>query len=196
MTFLFDIGNVLLAFDFLPALNSLKGDKSHSEVFEKILQAKDDFESGKLSTAQYLPMIRKWLDFSGSDNEIISAWNSVFTEITQTFQLAEHLRDQGHRLILFSNINPIHARFCTEKYRLLEKFDRAVFSFEIGAIKPEDAFFTRAFDTFSIIPENTIYIDDLPKNVEVGKRHGLNAFCYDFHKHHELLDWLKQQNID
>ena len=193
MTFLFDIGNVLLAFDFLPALNSLKGKNPDPQAVEKIISEKDAFEAGDTPLDEYLILFRKLLDFHGSDDELFAAWNSIFTKIPETFELAESLRAKGHRLILFSNINPIHAPFCVKKYNLLEKFDHAVFSYEIGAIKPTDEFFMRAFEKFNIIPEETIYIDDLPENIAAGKRHGLRSFCYDYRKHKDLVSWLNTQ---
>ena len=195
MTFLFDIGNVLLAFDFLPALNSLKGPNAHPDAIEKIIALKDDFESGETSLDEYIKILRILLDFHGTDEEIFVAWNSIFTEIPHTFQLASLLKSRGHRLILFSNINPIHAPYCLEKHQLLEKFHHAVFSYEIGAIKPHDAFFTRAFEKYQIDPNDTIYIDDLPDNIAAGKRHGLLSFCYDYHRHDKLIDWLENLNI-
>lgn len=195
MTFLFDIGNVLLAFDFLPALNSLKGENHHPNAVEKILAAKDNFESGETSLKDYIILIRRLLDFDGNEAELFAAWNSIFTQIPETFQLAHDLRSQGHRLILFSNINPIHAPHCIAEHKLLERFDHAVFSYEIGAVKPHDDFFTRAFEKFQIVPEETIYIDDLPENIAAGKRYGLNSFCYDYRQHGDLLQWLETQNI-
>ncbi len=195
MTFLFDIGNVLLAFDFQPALNSLKGPNAQPDAIEKIIALKDDFESGETSLEDYILLLRDLLDFHGSESDIFNAWNSIFTEIPQTFELASKLKSEGHRLILFSNINPIHAPHCIRQYQLLDKFHHAVFSYEIGAIKPHDAFFTRAFETFNIIPEETIYIDDLPANIATGNRLGLRSFCYDYRRHEDLLNWLETQAI-
>lgn len=195
MTFLFDIGNVLLSFDFLPALNSLKGKNPQPNAVEKLIAAKDDFESGETPLEDYVVFCRELLDFKGSDAQLFAAWNSIFTAIPETFLLAENLKSQGHRLILFSNINPIHAPYCLEKHKLLERFDHAVFSYEIGAIKPHDEFFTRAFEKYEIVPDETIYIDDLPDNIETGKRHGLRSFCYDYRRHDDLLKWLETHGI-
>jgi len=193
MTFLFDIGNVLLKFDFVPALNSLKGAKAETNAIEKVIHAKDNFEAGKTSVKDFIQLLRKLLDFQGREDEIFAAWNSIFTLLPDTFSLAKKLSEQGHRLILFSNINPIHAQFCVDEYNLLDLFDHAVFSYEIGAIKPTDSFFVRSFEKFQIIPEDTIYIDDLPENIASGKRHGLRSFCYNYLQHDELLEWLDKE---
>jgi len=193
MTYLFDIGNVLLSFDFEPALHSLMGEKSAPDAYDKLMVEKDVFESGLMTAEDYILFARKLLDYSGSDSNFIETWNSIFTKIPATFELAKTLKKQGHRLILFSNISPIHARHCLEEYQLMEIFDEAVLSYQVNAIKPHNDFFRRAFKKFKIIPEETIYIDDLAENIATGIEHGLKSFCYDYRKHHELLAWLDNQ---
>ncbi|GAA5496316.1 alpha-D-glucose 1-phosphate phosphatase YihX [Rubritalea halochordaticola] len=191
MTYLFDIGNVLLSFDFQPALKALAGPSPDPQAIQKILEAKDDFESGKIPANEYIQWATQLLDSSASQEEFMTAWNSIFTPIPGTWDLAAELKEQGHRLILYSNINPIHAPYCLETYSVFEHFDHAVFSHEIGAIKPHDDFFLRSFDKFNIIPEETIYIDDMPANIAAGKKHGLHSFLYDHRDHRAVLDWLR-----
>lgn len=192
MTYLFDIGNVLLSFDFEPALSSLKGPNPDPSALEKIIEAKDPFEAGQTSISEYLAFVSPLLDFQGSPEDFYKAWNSIFTPIPATWELLKSLSSKGHRIILFSNINPIHAPYLLETHDVFEYADKAAFSFELGAIKPEKAFFTRAFEAFDIIPEDTIYIDDLPQNIDMGKQLGLHSFCYDYNKHSELTEWLQQ----
>ena len=70
MTYLFDLGNVLLAFDFIPALNSLKGENPEPDALEQIIQKKDAFESGKISLPDFITFLRKVLDYKGDDKDI------------------------------------------------------------------------------------------------------------------------------
>lgn len=195
MTYLFDIGNVLLSFDFEPALTSLRGDNPASDAYEQLIVRKDDFEAGNISVEDYVLLARDLLDFRGTDEHFFTAWNSIFTRIPATFELAKRLKKEGHRLILFSNTSPIHAQYCMENYHLMEIFDEAVLSYEMNSIKPYDDFFTTAFERFNIIPEETIYIDDLPENIATGRRFGLKSFCYDYTKHDELLTWLEAEQV-
>lgn len=194
MTYLFDIGNVLLAFDFTPALKSLKGASFDPEAINKIIARKDDFESGKIPVDEYIAWASELLDSRANQEEFKSAWNSIFTPITPTWELAAKLKAEGHRLILYSNTNAIHAPYCLETYPVFEHFDHAVFSHEIGAIKPQPEFFLRSFEQFNIIPEETIYIDDLPANIAAGESHGLRSFLYDKDNHASLLDWLTEMH--
>lgn len=195
MTYLIDIGNVLLSFDFEPALKNITGPNADPQAFQKIMAAKDPFEAGKTQLIEYLNLAYPLLDFRGTDEEFAAAWRSIFTPIMPMWELIESLAQQSHRLILFSNTNEIHAPSIVKDYAVFKHFHHAVFSHEIKAIKPNNEFYTRAFEKFQIIPEETIYIDDLAENIEAGRAHGLKSFCYDYNNHQALLTWLKDNKL-
>lgn len=189
-TYLFDIGNVLLAFDFTPALSSLLGANAEPTALAQIIARKDELESGKIEITPFIQWASALLDFSGSEAEFRAIWCNIFTPISGTWELAKKLKAEGNRLILYSNTNAIHAPFCLETYSIFEHFDHAVFSHEIGAIKPQPDFFMRSFEKFNIDPAQTYYIDDMPENIAAGRAHGLDSFLYSADNHAELLDWI------
>lgn len=189
-TYLFDIGNVLLSFDFKPALNSLLGPTPKPNALLYIIDRKDVFESGQIGVDDYIKWASQLLDFQGTDEDFKQAWRHIFTPIHATWELVEKLKADGHRLILYSNTNAIHAPHCLETYPVFEHFDHAVFSHEIGAIKPHPEFFLRSFEKFNINPALSYYIDDLPENIEAGRSHGLNSHLYSAGRHQDLLDWV------
>ena len=195
MTYLFDIGNVLLRFDFEPALKSLMGENPDAQAIAKIIAAKDPFESGETPLQDYLDLVYDLLDYSGTDEHFSHTWNSIFTPIQATWDLAAKLKadDPSNRLILFSNTNPLHGPFCLSHYPQFSLFDHAYFSYQANAIKPDAPFFTRAIEKYQLIPDQTIYIDDLPENIAEGKKHGLRSFCYHHDHHSDLLNWLETQ---
>ena len=117
--------------------------------------------------------------FQGDEKEFCQAWQEIFTPIPATWELARSLKNQGHRLILFSNTNAIHIPYCYETYpELFELFDEAVLSFEVGAIKPEPAIYEYAICTYDLVPERTIYIDDLVPNIVAGRDFGFVTHQY------------------
>ncbi len=195
MTYLIDIGNVLLSFDFAPAIQSITGPNADPEAFQKIMAAKDPFEAGQTPLREYLDFAYPLLDFKGTDADFTTAWCSIFTPIIPMWELISSLAKQGNRLILYSNTNEIHAPAIVKEHSVFKHFDHAVFSHEIGAIKPDSVFFTRSFDKFQIIPEETVYIDDMAENIEAGIGHGLKSFRYDYSDHQALLTWLEDNQL-
>jgi HAD superfamily hydrolase (TIGR01509 family) len=53
-----------------------------------------------------------------------------------------------------------------------------VFSYEIGAMKPDRAFFTACLDAVGVPAESCIFIDDAEANVEGARAAGLKAVHY------------------
>ena len=188
VTILFDIGNVLLRFDYKDALHSLIP-AEHGDAAERLrlLDAKrDDLESGRISGEDFVEWSLQTLDTRASAEDFIAAWRSIFTPIHETWALARQWADEGHRLILFSNINPIHHPWIFEAYEIFPLFHGAVMSYEIGCMKPHASFYEKAIARYNLVPEETFYIDDLAANIDAGRRFGFHCHQYDQGRHEEL----------
>lgn len=192
MTILFDIGNVLLSFDYKEKLLQLIGTEStDAEVRLKLLEQKrDDLECGRISVDEFVPWALQTLDSEATHEEFLAAWRSIFTPISATWELAKRLKAEGHRIILFSNINAIHSPWIYEEYEIFGLFDDAVMSFEIGYMKPHRRFYEIAVEKCQLIPADTLYIDDLPANILAGEEAGFHCHCYDWRNHAALESWL------
>ncbi len=57
-------------------------------------------------------------------------------------------------------------------------FDVIVFSGEEGIKKPDAEIFQRALARLSVLPEEAIFVDDLPANVEAARALGMNAIHF------------------
>lgn len=189
MTILFDIGNVLLRFDYKEALHALiPAELGDAAARLRLLDEKrEDLESGRIAADDFVQWSLETLGTQASAEEFVAAWRSIFTPIPETWALVEKLHAEGHRLILFSNINAIHHPWIFEAYPGFEKFHGAVMSYEIGVMKPHDGFYQWAMDQYDLVPEETFYIDDLEPNIETGRKHGFFCHQYDFLRHEALL---------
>ena len=194
MTFLFDIGKVLLDFDFESSLRKLlppgTSDQDIDDRLNRLLERKDDFEGGHISTEEYIPWALEVLGVEMDHKHFIHAWQNIFTPNEPMWRAVEKLQADGHRLILFSNTNTIHCPWIFENYEIFSSFESGVYSFEVGAIKPEDKIYHHAIDTHELVPSETLYIDDLPANIETGNRLGFRTHQYELTKHADFETWL------
>lgn len=192
MTFLFDIGKVLIDFDFESSLRRLlpPGTPDIDARLARMLEHKDDFESGRIALDDFIPFALGILGPGISRSAFIDAWRRIFTPNLPMWRCVERLHADGHRLILFSNTNPIHCPWIFEEYEILRKFHAAVLSFEAGAIKPHDSIYQHAIAAHGLNPRETLYIDDLSANISTGRRLGFRSFQYDFHDHPAFEHWL------
>lgn len=195
-TFLFDIGKVLLDFDFTIFRKSIASGIEQDEALEKFLRAEQyAYESGGMSSAEFYLSAKKKLPFWPERERFTEAWNSIFTPNFLMWELAEKLASKGHRLILFSNTNALHAETFLKEYPVFTHFDEHHFSHEARALKPESAFYQSALEKFKLVPERTIYFDDMPENVAAGRDFGFHSFQYDLRNHQACLNWLSSLGI-
>ena len=194
MTFLFDIGKVLLDFDFENSLRHLLPPETPAQEIDerlaRMLERKDDFESGRVSPEDYIPWALEILGHEITHEKFVTAWQNIFTPNQAMWRVVEKLHGEGHRLILFSNTNAIHCPWVFDEFSEFSMFDGGVLSFETGYIKPQPEIYQHAVDTHALIPESTLYIDDLPQNIETGRQFGFHCWQYDLNEHAAFEEWL------
>ena len=197
MNFLFDIGNVIVGIDFIPALESLipSGTDNASERIQTLLERKDLFETGKIPLETYFPWAAKTLGFTGSQEEFFRAWNGIFTPNPPIWESIHQIHAAGHQLILFSNINEPHIHHLKQTYPIFEKFHGNIFSYQTGYIKPDPAIYQFAIKKYHLTPETTVYIDDLPANIATGKKMNFLSHLYDINDHESFVHWLHTLQI-
>jgi FMN phosphatase YigB (HAD superfamily) len=192
MTFLFDIGRVLLDFDFETSLARLlpPGTADPKERLERMIVRKDEFESGAISEDDYIAWAIDVMGTKASPEEFRTAWQQIFVPNLPMWDSVRRLSGAGHKLILFSNTNAIHCPWVFDEFPEFSMFDGGVLSFETGYIKPQPEIYQHAVDTHALIPESTLYIDDLPQNIETGRQFGFHCWQYDLNEHAAFEEWL------
>lgn len=193
MTFLFDIGKVLLDFDFEGTLEPLLPAGADASVLDSFLADKDAFERGDIGHEAYLAQALGVLDPSVTREAFESAWRNVFTPNRPMWGAVESLAADGHRLLLFSNTNAIHCPWMLEEYDVFRLFEAGTYSFEVGCVKPEPEIYHRVIADHGLDPATTRYIDDLPANVEAGRALGFRTHHYDLEEHAAFDRWLEAE---
>jgi HAD superfamily hydrolase (TIGR01509 family) len=195
VTFLFDIGRVLLDFHYETSLATLFPEEvaDRESRLERLLERKDEFEAGRVIEEEFIGWAIERLGSSVSPDLFRDAWRNIFTPNEPMWKVVERLHAEGHRLILFSNINSIHSPWIFSRFPRFSLFDGAVMSFEVGALKPEPAIYEHAISAYDLDPSATRYIDDLPANIATGKAMGMRVWQYDIRNHEAFETWLEQE---
>jgi FMN phosphatase YigB (HAD superfamily) len=197
MTFLFDIGRVLLDFDFESALAKLLPPDCPNPAarMARLLDRKDEFETGAIPPDQYVAWALDVLGSDASPEMFCDTWQRIFTPNQPMWDQVDALAAAGHRLILFSNTNGIHCPWIFREFDGFDRFHHAVLSYEIGSVKPDPAFYRHAMATHRLVPAETFYIDDLPPNIATGQQFGFNCHLYDLRNHQAFENWLSSFDL-
>ena len=73
-------------------------------------------------------------------------------------------------------------------------FPEAVLSYQTGFVKPEPEIYHHAIREHGLVPEETLYIDDLPQNIATGRDLGFRTWQYDMKDHAVLRNLARRQS--
>jgi putative hydrolase of the HAD superfamily len=192
--FIFDIGNVLVTFDFsraAGALSALGADLTDRAAMEHLAAR---YERGEVDRSDFLAQLRVLLRHTADDAAVARAWQEIFEPNLPMWELVDKLHAE-YPLYLLSNTNCLHHDYLLREYAIFEKFADGVFSYRAKLAKPEREIFEVAIRQFGVGPRSTIYLDDLTANVEAARGAGLRAFRYDPDAHGDLLSTLRAEGV-
>jgi len=92
-------------------------------------------------------------------------------------RLVRHLRSQGLRTGLLSNAPPPRSTRVGDPARwgMDGLFDAQVFSYQVGALKPDPLTYRAILQALSALPRETLFIDDSEENVRGALAMGMDA---------------------
>jgi glucose-1-phosphatase len=192
---LFDIGNVLVSFDFSLAASRFATQCSLSpeQIIAAISPFKDPLESGQISDEDFVAQSINAIGFKGDAAEFRRIWCDIFA-INQP--MADMLAAMPIDIpaYLLSNTSGLHQRFLFDAFPVFKRFNGGIYSHEARCMKPHAGIFEIAITQLGIDPSQTFYIDDLAPNIDTGKRLGFVSHLYDLNSHasleSELNSWL------
>ena len=180
---LFDLGKVLIDFDFELGMARLTARSSLSRVeFEQVIRDPDwirKYETGMVTTEEYHQYLAERGRLEMSLEEFHDAWSAVFLPdpILPEGLLAS--LKESYPLILVSNINEAHANFVESRYSVFEYFDHRILSHEVGSMKPDRKIYDIAIAAAGKSPESLFFTDDREENIESALRMGIRAHQFD-----------------
>ncbi|MGC6425638.1 MAG: HAD-IA family hydrolase [Akkermansiaceae bacterium] len=192
MTFLFDIGNVLLNLHFDRFHNAILS-AGQTALPADMFKFKDPYESGKMSDQDFITRSLDLLEKTLTEEQFILAWQNIFSPNKPMWDVVTKLHTDDHRLILFSNTNALHAESFLRDFEIFSLFHHHHFSHETGANKPDPLFYENAIRDYDLTPSETIYLDDLAENIATGIALGFQCFQYDLTDHEAAEKWLTHQ---
>lgn len=184
--FIFDIGNVLLRFDYSRAYAAIRWMGAGEPDMPALELLAKHYERGEVGRADFLRQLSGIFRHAGPMEDLVRAWQDIFEPNFPMWDVVEKLHNK-YPLYLLSNTNCLQHEFFEAEYRIFERFADGVFSYRAELLKPEPEIFVLAIRQFGVRPGATVYIDDLAPNVEAARAAGLRAFLYHPDAHGEFL---------
>lgn len=186
----FDLGGVIMTLDPAEALRRFKalGLSDAERYLDSYTQSGifGNLEEGKITAEDFRSKLSSLTGHELTFDECKHAWLGYRKDVPQrNLDLLKELRAKGYRLILLSNTNPfmmdwaLSSEFDGKGSSLNDYFDALYLSYRLGIMKPAPDFFRQVLDNENILPEETLFVDDGPRNVEAADKLGFMTMCPD-----------------
>lgn len=186
----FDLGGVIMTLDPAEALRRFKalGLSDAERYLDAYTQSGvfGNLEEGKITAEDFRSKLSSLTGHELTFDECKHAWLGYRKDVPQrNLDLLKELRAKGYRLILLSNTNPfmmdwaLSSEFDGKGSSLNDYFDALYLSYRLGIMKPAPDFFRQVLDNENILPEETLFVDDGPRNVEAAGKLGFITMCPD-----------------
>jgi putative hydrolase of the HAD superfamily len=179
---IFDLGRVLVDFDFQRGFQALEGVCPYdaAEIRRRIAASDlvERFETGLIEPPDFVAQLSRNLDLDIDYAGFCRLWSSIFTHPLVPEAMLEGLAAR-YRLVLLSNTNAIHYEMIHENYTMLRHFHDRILSYEVHAMKPRREIFQAALERCGCHPEECFYTDDIAAYVEAAQRLGIDAVQFE-----------------
>lgn len=195
--FLFDIGNVLVRFDFGKAMRAIAPHTSladDAEALARVETVKLAYEDGQMSRADFLDRVFEFLQYRGTKEQFIAAWQSIFTVNEPMVSVVGQLHAR-YPLFLLSNTNCMHVEGLFRDFDVFRFFKGGTYSHIARASKPHAPIYEIACRDHGLQPKTTFFIDDLEANIATARKLGFQAHQYHPDRHGELLEALVKAGV-
>ena len=178
---IFDIGNVLMNFDWDRYIHGLFDDETAAKV-----------NAALWSTGYWKELDRNVL----TEDEILGLFYSagpdckdeifeVYSRVGECMErndwavpLVDELKERGYRVLYLSNFSP-HVMGCNPAaYDAVTHMDGGVYSCDVKVIKPSPEIYQAIIDKYDLVPEECLFIDDHRDNIAMARKFGMKGIIF------------------
>lgn len=174
----FDLGGVVVDWNPERLMEEYTGDPEMPvTLFKKgfFQEYWPDYDRG---TVDQVKIVREMSLFSG--RRYAECWDFVefvkhsLRDIPKTIRLIKVLKEKGYRLFCLSNMSLEFYDYLKDR-EVFDYFDGKIISAHEKLIKPEKQIYQLLTKRHHVIPEESLFIDDLAKNIEVARELGFRT---------------------
>jgi len=147
----------------------------------------NQFELGLISPDQFISEIRKITGNVLPGVVIKEVWNAMIGGYFEgSIPLIQRLGEK-YRMFLLSNTNAIHEMKYNNRLKkdhgienLSELFEKAYYSHDLHLSKPDPEIFKYVLNNNNLVPEETLFIDDILIHIESAAKLGIRTFHLEY----------------
>ncbi|MCH5261868.1 MAG: HAD family phosphatase [Lachnospiraceae bacterium] len=181
-TIIFDIGNVLADFTWKEHYRSFGYDDA---MVERIANATvrhpmwNENDKGVISVEE---IIQAFVDADPEiEQDIRRVLDNVKTIVSRNdyaIPWIQDLKSKGYRLLYLSNFSEKAETECAYALDFIPYLDGGILSYQEKLIKPMPEIYELLIKRYHLVPEECVFIDDMPANVEAAEKFGIHTILF------------------
>ncbi|MGH8230603.1 MAG: HAD family hydrolase [Steroidobacteraceae bacterium] len=179
---IFDLGGVVLHWDPMAVLAQFEPDPQACQRLRAEFFGHSDwksFDRGGLTEAEIIERLQARLGRPRSQLlAIVDAVRASLVEKPDTVRLLRSLHRRGVALYCLSNMPSSIYLEVHRRHAFWDVFSGIIISGDVRMIKPEPELFAHLLERFSLNAHESVFIDDLPVNVEAARATGLKTVLF------------------
>ena len=176
---IFDLGNVLLKFQPREFLLRFTNDVEYiDQLVAKIFRSSTwmDLDRGTISLEiAKNNFISKYPKEEAFLTLFFNHWMEMLTLIEENVKVLKGLRDLGYKTYILSNFIKETFTFIQNNYDIFQLFDGQIISGFEETIKPEKAIYELLLSRYNLLPEESLFIDDVLFFLKPAKKLGMKT---------------------
>jgi len=176
---IFDLGNVLISFvpsDYLKKKNypqnirnTILNDVFHSEEWKML-------DNGDITISEAIDMISRKSVLKREEIALVFNFRTdIMFPLDDNVRLLPALKKHGFSLYYLSNFPLDIFEEIKNDYFFFRYFSGGIISSEVKLSKPDVKIFKYIQNEYSLLPEETLYIDDMEENVKSAESTGMHG---------------------
>ena len=194
---IFDVGNVLIEFDWHKFLRTLFDEETAQAVSPAMwgTAAWDELDRGVLSMDEVTALfIANAPDYEPQIREALDRIGECPSVKPYTIAWIRELKSKGFHVYYLSNYFQTIWEKRPDIRSFADETDGGIFSWQEKVIKPSPESFQRLLDRYGLKAGESLFIDDSPKNIAAAKALGFHAVRFEDYErqHEEIMRYLAE----
>jgi len=178
---LFDLGRVIIDYDHQATVRAVAehtaGDLA---AVEQLMHTHATaLGVGELSAEEFYEILVREVGFRDDFATFIDRYAAGLQRNETALAYAVALQQRPNVTVaIISNTNDAHVRWIDEHLPELLQLDLVIMSNEVALHKPDPAIFELALELLNVLPEQSVFVDDLAENVAAAQALGLAGIVH------------------
>ncbi|MBK9388907.1 MAG: HAD family phosphatase [Bacteroidetes bacterium] len=175
----FDLGNVLISFRPSEYLDTKEYSEERKATILKDIFLADEWlklDNGDITLTEAIESINERSSLTKEEiAHIFNLRTDLMIPLDQNVNLLPELKKRGYRLYYLSNFPIDIFHEIKSGYYFFNYFDGGIISAEVRFSKPDNRIYEILLEKYSLIPQESLFIDDLEINVKAARLIGMKG---------------------